>query len=215
MHNREIRPLPKNVHHVVSRGREYFYFQLRRGCANPGPRIRLIDPYSTEEIARGIERSVDAMGGMLLMIQMKASLQAAKGNARDHGRQFSIDLDFIAAMYDQQQGRCAVSGIAFETGGYDGCRLRPFELSIDRIDSSRGYTKDNVRLVCKIANYAMGQWGEAALERLADAIVQKRDGSKLPKPEEQFMSLFVKRIEKVRFLVQRKPIAANDLGFPT
>jgi hypothetical protein len=41
--------LPKGVHHVVSRGREYFYFQAGRGTANQGPRITLPnDPHWPE-----------------------------------------------------------------------------------------------------------------------------------------------------------------------
>jgi hypothetical protein len=41
--------LPKNVHCVVSRGREYFYYQAGRGTAAAGPRITLPkDPHSPE-----------------------------------------------------------------------------------------------------------------------------------------------------------------------
>jgi hypothetical protein len=41
--------LPKGVHHVVSRGREYFYYQAGRGTANQGPRLTLPkDPHSPE-----------------------------------------------------------------------------------------------------------------------------------------------------------------------
>lgn len=35
--------LPKHVHRVVSRAREYFYYQVGRGTANEGPRTRLPD----------------------------------------------------------------------------------------------------------------------------------------------------------------------------
>lgn len=41
--------LPKGVHRVVSRAREYFYFQDARGTASAGPRVRLPnDPQSPE-----------------------------------------------------------------------------------------------------------------------------------------------------------------------
>lgn len=41
--------LPKNVHRIVSRGREYFYFQKGRGTPNPGLRTPLPkDPHSPE-----------------------------------------------------------------------------------------------------------------------------------------------------------------------
>lgn len=32
-------------------------------------------------------------------------------------------------------------------------------LSIDRVDCTKGYTKDNIRLVCWWLNAAMGTWG--------------------------------------------------------
>lgn len=41
--------LPKGVHKVTSRGREFFYFQAGRGSTAPGPRIRLPDdPHDPE-----------------------------------------------------------------------------------------------------------------------------------------------------------------------
>ena len=41
--------LPRGVHHVVSRGREYFYFQAGRGTKAPGPRIALPnDPHNPQ-----------------------------------------------------------------------------------------------------------------------------------------------------------------------
>lgn len=41
--------LPKGIHRVVSRGREFFYFQAGRGTSAEGPRIRLPDdPHAPE-----------------------------------------------------------------------------------------------------------------------------------------------------------------------
>jgi hypothetical protein len=41
--------LPNSVHKVISRGREYFYFQAGRGTAHEGPRVRLPnDPHIPE-----------------------------------------------------------------------------------------------------------------------------------------------------------------------
>ena len=41
--------LPDNVTHQVSKGRDYFYFQVGRGTKTPGPRIRLPDDPRGEE----------------------------------------------------------------------------------------------------------------------------------------------------------------------
>ncbi len=54
--------LPRGVHKVIARGREYFYFQTNRGTLLAGPRIKLPDdPHSPEfwielRKAQGIER---------------------------------------------------------------------------------------------------------------------------------------------------------------
>jgi hypothetical protein len=48
----------------------------------------------------------------------------------------------------------------------------PFEPSLDRIDSSGGYTRTNVRLVSMVSNFAMGQWGADVLRRLAHGVVE-------------------------------------------
>jgi integrase len=41
--------LPRGVHRVVARGREYFYFQAGRGTVNPGPRVKLPnDPHNPQ-----------------------------------------------------------------------------------------------------------------------------------------------------------------------
>jgi len=48
-HRRAAVALPKGVHRVVSRGREYFYWQTGRNTASPGERVKLpSDPQSPE-----------------------------------------------------------------------------------------------------------------------------------------------------------------------
>jgi integrase len=55
--------LPKGVHHVVSRSRDYFYFQINRGTKHAGPRIVLPNNPHTPEFwiavreAQGLERT--------------------------------------------------------------------------------------------------------------------------------------------------------------
>jgi len=38
--------------------------------------------------------------------------------------------------------------------------MRPFSASIDRINTNLGYTKDNVRFVCTMVNFALNEFGE-------------------------------------------------------
>jgi len=66
-------------------------------------------------------------------------------------------------------GRCAITGIKFHTKLH-GVK-RPYYHSIDRIDSSIGYSKDNCRLVCYAVNVAMMDWGAEVFEQLATGFV--------------------------------------------
>lgn len=61
-----------------------------------------------------------------------------------------LDAAYLRMLYDEQSGRCALTG--FEMTHLAGHGRQPLNVSIDRIDSARGYTRDNVQLVCWRAN---------------------------------------------------------------
>lgn len=79
------------------------------------------------------------------------------------GMECDVTAHDLDAMLVDTGWRCAVSGIPFDPPGKG-----PFAPSVDRIDASRGYQSGNVRVVCNIVNYAMNEWGEAALWKLID-----------------------------------------------
>jgi hypothetical protein len=69
---------------------------------------------------------------------------------------------------------CAVSGLPFLIRDrYEDERVNPWQPSIDRIKSDEGYTRENCRFVCYIANLAMSQFGEDALTMLSQAVVER------------------------------------------
>ncbi len=47
----------------------------------------------------------------------------------------------------------------------------PNRASLDRIDSSKGYTKDNIQFVCLIAQYAKNSWHSDVILNFAKAVV--------------------------------------------
>lgn len=104
---------------------------------------------------------------------LRKTYTSAKARCRTSGVAFHLTLQMLEEMLVAQNFRCAVSSIPFEQGGYDDCHMQPFGISIDQINPKGGYTRDNVRLVCKIANFAMGEWGEGALEKLAEAVMSR------------------------------------------
>jgi hypothetical protein len=53
-----------------------------------------------------------------------------------------ITSDDLIDLFKKQRGRCAISGIFLQ---FDG---KNWVLSLDRKDPSKGYTKDNIQLIC-------------------------------------------------------------------
>ena len=73
-------------------------------------------------------------------------------SAISRGYCWTIDIEFVAALHEQQNGRCALSGLAI--GWSD--QKWDHTASIDRIDNSVGYTEENIQLVHKEVNMLRG-----------------------------------------------------------
>lgn len=71
--------------------------------------------------------------------KIKKLLNYARHRAKKYNREFSIDREIIDNLLKLQNNSCAISGINF----IDNDPL--YEMSIDRIDSGRGYTPDNIQ----------------------------------------------------------------------
>ena len=96
----------------------------------------------------------------------------AEGRARDLGRAFTITITQFAKVIERANGRCEVSGLSFDSTMIGPKVKSPYTASLDRIDASRGYEFDNVRLVCLIVNMALSNWGDTHLHTLAAALMR-------------------------------------------
>jgi len=92
-------------------------------------------------------------------------------NAYRRSIPFALSRKHFDALVVNAQGRCMVSGIPFSNERIPGSARRPYFPSLDRIDSSKGYSCNNVRLVCVLVNIALNEWGLDPLMRVAQAIV--------------------------------------------
>jgi hypothetical protein len=92
----------------------------------------------------------------------KRLITTARQNAK--GRRqipFSLTSEDAETLLEQARWRCSVTGATFSLEKING--KRPFAPSIDRIDSEKGYTLSNCRVVCVATNYAMNVWGDEVL----------------------------------------------------
>ena len=108
-------------------------------------------------------------------------LVAARARAIKRGFSCSLTVSSIKSLWASDDGRCAVSGIRFSSKRYRHAFVKqPFSQSLDRINSRKGYSPSNTRLVCVAANFAMNDWGLEVLAELAVGVrtLAKRKGSR-------------------------------------
>jgi len=85
---------------------------------------------------------------------------------------FDIDLGYLVGLYNAQDGRCAISGERMTYLAGQG-RVST-NISIDRIDSSRGYVRGNVQFVCDVVNRMKQDMAEDDLAVWCARILEQR-----------------------------------------
>jgi len=93
------------------------------------------------------------------------------------GLEHSIDSKFLMGLYSKQGGKCALSGIVMTTRGERGGDEYWKSISLDRIDSSKGYTEDNVQLVCTGVNYMKKDMSDELFVHFCKTVVENQRGS--------------------------------------
>ena len=97
--------------------------------------------------------------------QINLSRMASQAKSREGG---DITTSFLMNMWIEQEGKCALTGLEMCWG--HGV-VSAMNVSIDRIDQSRGYFKDNVRLVCWCVNSFRQKMSDKQLLEIATALV--------------------------------------------
>lgn len=109
--------------------------------------------------------------------KLKNLLRNAKIRAKDKNIDFYLGenngLDWLLNQWIVQNGCCLLTRIQFEYKIPNGYQTNPFGPSLDRIDNSKGYTKDNVRLVIYAMNASLNEWGEETFKKIAKAYLNK------------------------------------------
>ena len=77
----------------------------------------------------------------------KIFLQSCKRSAAKRNQEFSLTIEDIVSFWNKQNKTCAYSGVEMTL---DAGKLNT--VSIERINSEVGYTKENTVLVCYIVN---------------------------------------------------------------
>lgn len=77
--------------------------------------------------------------------------KSCKANAKSKNREFTITKKDIWELWLKQKGKCALTGLELKIErNYK--KMKNMTASLDRIDSDRGYTMDNVQWIHKDVN---------------------------------------------------------------
>lgn len=88
-------------------------------------------------------------------------------SAKKRNIPFNITIEDMAKLYDKQGGRCVLSGMPITFGKY-----KYATASIDRKDSSKGYTVDNIQWVHKSINAMKSNLSDERFVELCKAVAK-------------------------------------------
>ena len=105
-------------------------------------------------------------------------LKAARRRAKLKNSQFSLKLEDVLPKI--QKGKCELTGLDFDFSPPGKFKRNPYAPSIDRIDSLKGYTPDNSRVVLVAVNDCLNQYGEDTILPILQALIKgiKRNAKK-------------------------------------
>lgn len=87
-----------------------------------------------------------------------------------------LSVNDVYEIYHQQKGRCYWSNVPMR---FPGIGTSIFQISVDRVDCSKGHTKDNIVLVCLGTNLARNASKTEDLVEWLDAIKDNHNEEKL------------------------------------
>lgn len=108
-------------------------------------------------------------------------VSSSERRAKKFGMEFNLDAKFLWELYEKQERKCALTGQPITFSSVNRQRSKA-TISLDRIDSSKGYTKENVQWVHKDVNQMKNDFSKSYFFELCKKIVEYNN--LCPKPFE-------------------------------
>ncbi len=83
-----------------------------------------------------------------------------KSRAIKKGLSFNITPELVHALIAVQNNKCAVTKTPFDFSASEKYARNPLAPSIDRKDNNKGYTFDNIQVVCAWFNLLKNEWSD-------------------------------------------------------
>lgn len=163
------------------KGGRYYYLQKRpdrRGYRWVGLSLEADELARQKQLLEAGHDIEDVLGEKApgAWIEKHVDLMHRRMRERAKAADIYCDLtgEHIKDLGNAQDWRCALTGIRFCLDRTENAKARAFAPSIDRIESGKGYTKSNCRLVCVAMNLALNEFGELVFRRLAMAYCKRK-----------------------------------------
>lgn len=104
-------------------------------------------------------------------------LKQVEKRAKKMGREFDLDENFIKDLLEQVQcNKCNVSNIGIKLYNLKDIKSLYNTASLDRINSNKGYTKDNIQWICLGINYMKLDYTNDELHEILELIKDNYTG---------------------------------------
>lgn len=161
--NKEFERSKKEYNRSKKLGRRMF---CSRACCGKGVSLNLGKDLGNGILRENFTRSLDEYSPFRYFIR----------KARNRSYDYDIDLEYLKNLWTSQDGICPISGIQMElypsASAWEKDKGNPWKPSLDRIDSSKGYIKGNVRFICYIANMCKQDWPDEVLIEFCNKVVK-------------------------------------------
>lgn len=110
---------------------------------------------------------------------MKNLFGEIKYNAKTRDIKVEITLEDLFELYEKQDGKCMYSGVRMthnkmpsgKVKDYRSETTNPYNISVDRIDSTKDYTKENIQMVAVSVNHMKWNLTEENFLEMCELIV--------------------------------------------
>lgn len=156
-------PEVRNAYHIAYRARTKEWRREKYNIWKNKDREKYLQ--MRKEESRKIRSTVEG--------KSKASFLAARARSARYGMDFSLTYDWVLERF---RGLCESTGLPFSLDAPPaGRNFHPDCPSIDRIDSSKGYTIQNCRAIRISVNLAKHEQPEDEFLAMCRAVVKQKD----------------------------------------
>lgn len=125
---------------------------------NKAYRDRYSDGYRAHQLRKRSKEKSAYFGD--LRIRCKHLCNSLKTRALKKGFDFDLTWQTLYVMIECQYMKCSVTGIDLDIAASDKYSRNPLAPSIDRKNNDKGYTIDNVQVVCAWYNLMKNEWSD-------------------------------------------------------